>query len=125
MSELTLTKTRFFEGVWEGVLRDRAPGAGDPSIKVMYGDRALDGIKLSKEGETGTWQVRFRIPPALLSEGSHTIVFTDAGNGDVLESFSLMAGEALGDDIRTEVDLLRAELDLLKRAFRSHCREAG
>ena len=36
---------------------------------------------------------------------------------------SLLAGEALGDDIRAEVALLRAELDMLKRAFRRHCLE--
>jgi hypothetical protein len=29
----------------------------------------------------------------------------------------------LDEDIRAEVDLLRAELDLLKRAFRRHCSE--
>jgi hypothetical protein len=27
------------------------------------------------------------------------------------------------DDLRAEVDLLRAELDMLKRAFRRHCLE--
>jgi hypothetical protein len=34
-----------------------------------------------------------------------------------------MAGEVLSDDFRSEVSLLRAELDLLKRAFRRHCLE--
>jgi hypothetical protein len=41
----------------------------------------------------------------------------------VLEKFTLIAGDVLGDDIRAEVDLLRAELDMLKRAFRRHCVE--
>ena len=34
-----------------------------------------------------------------------------------------LAGEALAHDIRAEIDLLRAELDMLKRAFRRHCLE--
>lgn len=125
MSELTLTKTRFFEGVWEGFLEDRAPGAGDPAIRVLHGDRPVDGVALSKEGEDGKWQVRFPVPTRLLSEGSHTFVFADAVDGDVLDTFSIIVGEALGDDIRAEVNLLRAELDMLKRAFRRHCRETG
>jgi outer membrane protein assembly factor BamA len=37
----------------------------------------------------------------------------------------LIAGEALGDDIRVEVELLRDELDMLKRAFRRHCVETA
>lgn len=125
MSELTLTKTRFFEGVWEGFLEDRAPGAGDPAIRVLHGDRPVDGVALSRESEDGKWQVRFPVPTRLLSEGSHTFVFADAVDGDVLDTFSIIVGEALGDDIRAEVNLLRAELDMLKRAFRRHCRETG
>ncbi|TNF21827.1 MAG: hypothetical protein EP318_06030 [Rhodobacteraceae bacterium] len=125
MSELTLTKTRFFEGVWEGFLEDRTPGAGDPAIRVLHGDRPVDGVALSRAGEDGKWQVRFPVPTRLLSEGSHTFVFADAADGDVLDTFSIIVGEALGDDIRAEVNLLRAELDMLKRAFRRHCRETA
>lgn len=34
-------------------------------------------------------------------------------------------GEALGDDMRVEIELPRAELDMLKRAFRRHCVETS
>ena len=37
----------------------------------------------------------------------------------------MITGEPLGDDIRAEVELLRAELDMLKRAFRRHCLETS
>jgi len=47
----------------------------------------------------------------------------DGKTGGKLGSFTVIAGEALGDDIRAEMDLLRAELDMLKRAFRRHCLE--
>lgn len=125
MSELTLTKTRFFEGTWEGALEDRSPGAGDPAIRVLLGDRPIDGVELSEAAEPGAWKVRFPVPARLLSDGCHTFVFADASDGDVLDTFSIIAGDALGDDIRAEVDMLRAELDMLKRAFRRHCRETG
>ena len=41
----------------------------------------------------------------------------------ILGDFTLMAGDAVADDLRAEVELLRAELDMLKRAFRRHCLE--
>ncbi|AKO98402.1 MAG: hypothetical protein RID15_05960 [Marinovum algicola] len=125
MSELTLTRTRFFEGTWEGVVQDRAPGAGDPAIQVLLKDRPVEGVELRRDAAPGSWTLRFPVPARLLSEGSHTFVFADASDGGVLDSFSIIAGEALGDDIRAEVDMLRAELDMLKRAFRRHCRETG
>ena len=43
----------------------------------------------------------------------------------VLGSFSIVAGDALAEDIRAELTLLRAELDMLKKAFRRHCVETG
>lgn len=44
--------------------------------------------------------------------------------GVTLARFTLVAGQALEEDIRAELNLLRAELDLLKRAFQRHCRES-
>jgi hypothetical protein len=38
-------------------------------------------------------------------------------------AFAIVTGEPLDDDIRAELDLLRAELEMLKRAFRRHCLE--
>ena len=41
-----------------------------------------------------------------------------------LAQFTLVAGQPLDEDIRAELSLLRAELDLLKRAFQRHVRES-
>ena len=41
--------------------------------------------------------------------------------GDALAHETIIAGEVLDEDVRAEVMLLRAELDMLKRAFRRHC----
>jgi hypothetical protein len=43
----------------------------------------------------------------------------------LLGSFSIVAGDALAEDIRAELSLLRAELDMLKKAFRRHCVETS
>ena len=45
--------------------------------------------------------------------------------GDTLDSISIITGEVLSDDIRAEMNLLRAELDMLKKAFRRHCIETA
>ena len=62
-------------------------------------------------------------PGRLLSDGVQTFLISDPDTGEKLASFAVLAGDALGDDIRAEMDLLRAELDMLKRAFRRHCVE--
>ena len=67
--------------------------------------------------------LRVPIPAELLSDGVQTFLIRDTDSGETLESFSILAGEALADDIRAEVELLREELDMLKRAFRRHCLE--
>ena len=54
-----------------------------------------------------------------------TLLVTDPETDTKLTLITLMAGEVLGDDLRVEVDLLRAELDMLKRAFRRHCLETS
>lgn len=124
MSDLELNKTRFAQGVWEGELHDKSPGAGDPTLSVLLDDKPVGMPELDSHDDGARWSVRFPIPTRLLGEGTHTLVFADASNGDVLDTFSIIAGEALKDDIRAEVDLLRAELDMLKRAFRRHCAES-
>jgi hypothetical protein len=43
--------------------------------------------------------------------------------GETLAHFTIITGVPMEDDLRAEVDLLRAELDMLKRAFRRHCVE--
>ncbi|MFZ5749697.1 MAG: hypothetical protein ACOY5U_01375 [Pseudomonadota bacterium] len=45
------------------------------------------------------------------------------GSGGTLASFVVIGGAPVEADLRAEVELLRAELDLLKRAFRRHCAE--
>ena len=73
----------------------------------------------------GRWTVRVPIPADLISDGVQSFVISDATTGTTLSSFAIIAGDALAEDIRAEMDLLRAELDLLKRAFRRHCVETA
>ncbi len=121
MSDLTLTKTRLAGGVWEGILTRSSDGA-EPQLSVTSDETVMDGLELTPEGAR-KWTVRFVVPTNAINDGVQAFLITDGADGDVLASFSVIAGEAAGDDLRAEIELLRAELDMLKRAFRRHCVE--
>ncbi|GAW34571.1 hypothetical protein RA2_01621 [Roseovarius sp. A-2] len=123
MSDLTLTKTRLFEGVWEGVLSGESGGGAAPEIEVTHQQEPIAGVEVIARAETGDWVVRVPVPPEKLADGVQTFVIRDRMSGAVLDSFALLAGDVLTYDIRAEMALLREELDLLKRAFRRHCLE--
>ncbi|MES2665377.1 MAG: hypothetical protein V4712_04705 [Pseudomonadota bacterium] len=121
MTEAKLTKTRIRAGIWEGVLSGVTT---PPKIEVLHLERALTGVTVQPvPGRDGDHAVRIPIPSDLLSDGVQTFVIRDAASGDRLAHFTIITGVALEDDIRSEIDLLRAELDMLKRAFRRHCLE--
>ncbi|WP_289149508.1 hypothetical protein [uncultured Salipiger sp.] len=125
MSAYALTKTLFREGVWEGLLAASRRDAPPPEITVSLNGAPVRGVTVAQAGEPGRWVVRIPIPVEAVGDGVQTFLIQDASWGETLDSFTLIAGEALGDDIRAEMALLRAELDMLKRAFRNHCRETG
>lgn len=123
MSDLKVTKTRLFQGIWEGLVTGTAPGHR-PVIAVTHLEQPVPGAELLEAPETaGGWLLRIPVPREALSDGIHTFLIRSADTGETLASFAILAGEALADDIRAEMDLLREELDLLKRAFRRHCLE--
>ncbi|MBY6155447.1 hypothetical protein KUV47_19640 [Vannielia litorea] len=123
-SQLTLSKTRIQAGVWEGLLMADGVGPVQPQIEVIHLGKALDGVELKADGEMqNLWQLRVPIPAELLCDGVQTFAIRDARSGATLEHFTVVTGHPLEEDIRAEVDLLRAELDMLKKAFRRHCLE--
>ena len=123
MSTLTLPPTRMRQGIWEGMVKQT--GTGVPQIRVTHLDITVPDVEV-KEAETeGYWQVQVPVPTAAISDGVQVFVIADATDDTTLGQFTLIAGEVLGEDLRTEVELLRAELDMLKRAFRRHCTETS
>ena len=123
MSEWTLTKTRLFEGIWEGILTCAEEGAGQPDIQVTFLGKVVHGVKLSEDAPQNRWVLRIPIPTEAVADGVQTFLITDGTSGVLLDKITLISGEVLSDDIRAEMDLLREELDMLKRAFRRHCLE--
>ena len=115
---MKLVQGRIAGGVWEGVVQADAA----PVVEALHLGRAIEGVEVrAVAGKSGQFGVRVPIPAWVLNEGVQTIV-VQAG-GETLAQVTLVAGEPLDEDIRAEISLLRAELDLLKRAFQRHVRE--
>lgn len=115
----TLIREGIRSGVWQGVLDN----SDVTEVEVLHQGLPLPDVLLSREG--GKQVISAPIPSELLEDGIQTFVIRDSARGTTLGHFSIAIGGANDDDLRTEVDILRAELELLKRAFRRHCLDAG
>ncbi len=110
-------------GAWEGVASRIAHGEGDPAIELHHQGAKVAEAQVS-ETDQNNWSVKVSIPVEALNDGVQTFALVDRETGLALNTFGISLGEALESDLRAEVELLRAELDLLKRAFRRHCSES-
>lgn len=110
-------------GAWSGVLTaETAPGR----VFLAHLGEVVSIAHLTEAGE-GQWQVSVDVPPGLLADGINTLILL-ADNGEEseapqsdavqLDRLNVMAGAPLDDSLLAEVQLLRAELELLKREFR-------
>ena len=124
MTNLVLTKTKLQQGNWEGILSG-GKGSDAPELSVTHQGVQVPDVDVTSIEGTDTFAVRIPIPAEAIADGMQTLLVLDASSDAKLCTITLMAGEALGDDLRVEVDLLRAELDMLKRAFRRHCLETS
>ncbi|MBZ4023661.1 hypothetical protein CKO11_14505 [Rhodobacter sp. TJ_12] len=114
MLELSRVRAGHWEGIWAG--------AEAPDLQVVHLEKDLPDLSVAQT-EPGKWALRLPIPAELLSDGVQTFLIRK--DGETLTHFTLVTGEPLEEDLRAEIDLLRAELDMLKRAFRRHCVETG
>ena len=121
MKPLELTKTRMVQGVWQGLVT----GSGDirPALEVTHRTKPVPGVTLEHAPDADHWRLSIPIPPVAIADGVQTLIVRDRMTDTAIGHVTLLAGDDLDGDIRAEVDLLRAELDMLKRAFRRHCLE--
>ncbi|MCV2893488.1 hypothetical protein [Lentibacter sp. XHP0401] len=126
MSEYVVTKRRMIEARWNAVVTraDGAPIEDTPKLSVTLDGKPVLGVSL-KAGENGTWEMIVPVPAEAVSDGIRTVLIADSETEETLAGFSLLSGEALDEDLRAEVELMRQELDMLKRAFRRHCVETS
>lgn len=115
---MKLGMTRLAGGVWEAVL-DIGGDERTPMVEVIHDGTALPDVTLRPlDGQPGHWAIRVPLPSSIIADGLQVLAVREAGTDEVLGKIAILAGEAEPDDLRSEVEMLRGELDLLKRAFR-------
>ncbi|SFR00860.1 hypothetical protein [Poseidonocella sedimentorum] len=119
---VSLISTALRDGVWELELSHDGPAL--PDLAVMLDGTEVARAVASQAGD-GRWQVRAPLPPEVLHDGLNTFLLCASDAPDPIASLPVMAGAPLDPDIRAELDQLRSELDLLKSAFRRHCRDGS
>ena len=124
MSDFTLTKARIQAGVYEGILETTSDNAVLPNLAGVFLEQDVGELTLNEDPTLAqTWHLKFYIPADVLTDGVQTFLIIDKATSETLDSFTIITGEPLNDDLQAEIELLRAELDMLKKAFRRHCLE--
>lgn len=120
---MELTRSGLRQGVWQGILT--GVGSTPPRIEALHRDAPVPDLRLEHNPEADHWLLEVPIPAAAIAEGVQVILIREAGSTRELGSITLLNEEPLSEDLHREVTQLRAELDLLKSAFRRHCAESG
>ena len=110
-------------GIYEGILA--ADGAA-PEMELRLDGRAIATPVLEPRADRpGSWALRAALPGEAMSDGVKAVVLVERAGGTVVDSFTITTGDNTTDDLRAEIALLRAELDMLKSAFRRHCADTA
>ncbi len=121
--ELRLIYDGLIDGVWSGILFGAAKGKKAPALEAVLEGAVLDGLEVTPRASMASaWDVRLTLGAGFVQDGSSCVVFR-LSEGE-LASFSVQAGPVAEGDQAAELALLRAELDMLKRALRAHMRDA-
>ena len=123
MSTLKLTKTRMLEGMWQGTIT--GSGETKPDIAVTHGNADIPDFKLAKSDTADRWSLSIPVPATAIADGIQVILVTDNEAGQKIGDIVIIGDEVTNIDQRAELELLRAELEMLKRAFRRHCVETS
>lgn len=119
MSGTGLSGGHLRDGVWHAVLT----AVDRPRVEALHQRTRLDGVTVVPDGEAaGVWRLAVPVPAALLSDGVQTVLIVEAETQTMLGRFTLICGQPVEADLRSEIDLLRAEIDMLKRVLRAHLR---
>lgn len=119
-----LDRLRLEGGVWEGHLTG-PEGAPPPALAAFVDGHRLDPVAITPAttpGGTG-WRVTVALPRALMTDGIRRLAI-GLEDAAPLATETLVFGDAVAADLRAELEALRVELDLLKRAFRRHLAES-
>jgi hypothetical protein len=121
MTKLVLTKTLMLEGIWQGVIT--GAGATKPEIGVTHANANVPDFKLVRNDTADHWLLTVPMSAAAIADGIQTVLIVDRQTDQKIGDIVVIGDDVSSVDLRAEMNLLRAELDMLKRAFRRHCVE--
>lgn len=122
MTDTHLTRLGIVSGRYEAIIR----AAQAPELTVATETVTVDPMDLDLQAVTdGEWRLCFSLPDAMLNEGVQTLLICDQRTGTRLDSVTCTMGTPSDLDLVSELNLLRSELDTLKRAFQRHCTETS
>lgn len=122
MTAPTVMIQRVHAGQVEALFVPSRSQPAPPDLALMRGDETLAPVQVLPARDDGAIPLRAAIPAAVITDGVTVLSIQVAGSTDVLAHVTLVAGDALAEDLVAEVALLRAELDLLKAAVRRQAR---
>ncbi len=123
LNTATLTRKRIHKGIYEGVYQGSKGETTAPILSLIHLGESIGEVFADQiSADDSSWLIRCRIPANIISDGLQTF-FICTEDTTPIDNFSIASGEALDDELRNEINLLREELDMLKRAFRRHCVE--
>lgn len=111
---ISVLQSQIADGVWSVVLGEQS---ARPDVSCTYLGQIVQGLDVSQTDD-GHWVANCPIPSAALSDGVHSLCLHSQDGLEPICDVTLVFGNALANDIRAEVNLLRDEVDLLKRALR-------
>jgi len=123
MSRLHLINARLKAGVWRAVVLSEVKLDHPPSLAVMHEGNVQSAVvvEVGPDGAGQQWLLTFAVPSECLSDGTQLFIVSDTVRDEAIGQFTIQCGPTTEGELAADVELLRAELDLLKRAFRRHC----
>ncbi len=121
MAEISLLDGIIRAGIWHGIVHSPAPET--PALEIRHAGGILQPRLCQRIAEQkDRWRIEVPLPPDVLEDGVRCLLVVDAAAGHTLQTLTISAGTPLPGDLSAEVASLRAELEVLKAAFRRHAR---
>ncbi|AHM03541.1 hypothetical protein roselon_01150 [Roseibacterium elongatum DSM 19469] len=113
----TLTQTGLQAGQYQAVFE----GPPETGLEAVHHGKVIAVARMvGIPDQPGAVRVSVDLPAEVLSSGVQVIAMRSTTTGEILDRITFMAGDALDDDLRGEIALLRDELEILKAAFRRY-----
>jgi len=91
---------------------------------LVKGDAVIsESVEGQANNVDGFIDISFQIPADVISDGVLFLEIKRTLTSEALGSTTIVAGQPLDYDLHSEVAALRAELDMLKTAFRAKARK--